>query len=500
MKKFFTFCVALFFAAYAGSTFAASTVTLGVAEDVGSGDGWELQLNAAGTAFEYVLTDGADVTFTDYSEYETIIVPEGVSAKVTLSNAHILYNYGSPFVVKGNATIVLDGDNSLIVGNCLLPYAGIEVEDPASVTIKGDGTLRAYGAGTNGQNSGAYGGGAGIGASTGAAGSPKQAGTINIEGGVIIAQGGYNSCSIGGGYYGNNGAINISGGIIVAESIGGGSHMRDIATRYPINISGGVIYCTYALSAKVPSQDPISPLTITGNSVIFLGSNEVGNSVFESNSGSVVREGNTLEAPAKVYCGWSTYEGEGDDQIEIKHGVTVTGGGWFDVRDGGRDATHPAALTVSIELIDDIEIPAGTTLIVPSLDTPDGADIVDVYIDDADGSATIHNYGTIYANVYGTITEGTEGTIIGGDTYGEINASVTAIATPKVSAVEDVYYANGSVVVKAPAVKSVSVISLSGQTLLRTSKTSFSVESLPKGAYVVAVATANGSIVKKIVK
>lgn len=155
----------------------------------------------------YTAKDGDVLTGTLSGNYK-ISIADG--ATVTLKNVTIAgtdsrsYEWAGINCV-GNATIVLEGENS--VKGFDYHYPGIHVPKSSTLTIKGDGSLTAT---SNGD-------GAGIGA-----GMYVPCGNIIIEGGTITATGGrYDGyAGIGGGYEGTCGNITIKGGTVTAT----GSH------------------------------------------------------------------------------------------------------------------------------------------------------------------------------------------------------------------------------------------------------------------------------------
>lgn len=145
----------------------------------------------------------------------------------------------------GNATINLaDGTTNNVRGMCgtYNDYSGIfvphndtgEGDDEYTLTIRGTGTLNAFG----GQNS------AGIGAN-----SRYDSGNIVIAGGIINATGGGNAAGIGSSYVSTSdrnytcGNITISGGTVTAT---GGCYAAGIGSAHiggcgKININGGTV-------------------------------------------------------------------------------------------------------------------------------------------------------------------------------------------------------------------------------------------------------------------
>jgi hypothetical protein len=535
MKKIFTLFAAIVFAVtFATQAYAGEPVELGV--ETGEslpklGDGWILDWNAEATGYVYTIQDGADVTFTGETDYEQIYIQPGATAHVTLKDAHILYQYGIPFVVGdeetgGKVTLTIEGENSVIVGDGLLARPAIAVLGEAEIVIEGTGTLRAYGSGTNGQTAtkgdnagvtGEYGGGAGIGGYGTKESGYHAAGTITINSGTVYAQGGYNAASIGGGY--GNGAvpafkaITINGGSVLAYTIGGGSHAGECG---PLIINGGTVICTYSLGLQVPSQgdSKLTKVEINNNAVVFIANCEIHNIVYDSEG-----ERNTyypewldiitVAETASVYTSFDeviTDEATSETHT-VDHFIRIEDVTQFDFRNPDRDALNPADLSATIyfgwvgkgseetdysselatlEMKKDFILPAGAVLTLPPTVLFQG------------NGHTVYSAGTIYGNSDSDMT-------INGDLYGEFKNTVFAVynSIAKVgSADAKVYAANNSLVVEGKGVTGVTVYSLSGQALIKKAYTGtpVSLEQLAKGAYVVRVDTANGALVKKILK
>lgn len=187
-----------------------------------------------------------DATITGSSTTNVIQV-SGVEATITIRNLDIqIPNTDEtstnwiPAIRLGNGAklnLILEGKNTLKGGNM---RAAIEVLEGCTLTISGDGSLKATG-----------GGGAGIGASRMKNGS---LGTIEINGGNIEAYGGGMAAGIGGSVdSGNNiegdvvvggkGTIVINNGTVYAKG-GHGRYKRDIRTVYGgAGIGGGAYGC-----------------------------------------------------------------------------------------------------------------------------------------------------------------------------------------------------------------------------------------------------------------
>ena len=185
-------------------------------------------------------------TFVDDDNNRYIQIADG--ATVTLRDATIHNSWAIGLYPLGDATIILEGENTVSSGEGIPGInAAYNFDDssPYTLTIKGSGSLTATG------GEGEY-GGPGIGTSRGDA-----CGNIVIEGGTIIANGGTGSPGIGGGVimwdvpkYGditiNGGNVTATGGA-GAAGIGSGTayDLLDITTCCGnITINGGNVTAT----------------------------------------------------------------------------------------------------------------------------------------------------------------------------------------------------------------------------------------------------------------
>lgn len=178
-----------------------------------------------------------DATITGSSTTHVILV-NGVEATITISdldiqipidnNATTATNW-KPAIRLGDGAklnLILEGKNTLKGGDMC---AAIEVPEGCTLTISGEGSLKATG-----------GVGAGIGASSMRKGS---LGRIEINGGDIEAYGSGMAAGIGGGLEGGIGTIIINGGTVYAKG-GYGSYPRDINHVYGgAGIGGGAFGC-----------------------------------------------------------------------------------------------------------------------------------------------------------------------------------------------------------------------------------------------------------------
>lgn len=172
------------------------------------------------------------------SSTTNVILVNGVEATITISNLDIQIplvkndETASTWVpairlVNGaKLNLILEGENTLKGGDMC---AAIEVPEGCTLTISGEGSLKATG-----------GEGAGIGASSRRNGT---LGTIVIDGGDIKAYGGGMAAGIGGSAEGGSGTIIINDGTVYAMG-GHGSYYKDIKNVYGgAGIGGGPYGC-----------------------------------------------------------------------------------------------------------------------------------------------------------------------------------------------------------------------------------------------------------------
>ena len=178
-----------------------------------------------------------DATITGSSTTHNILV-NGVEATITISdldiqipidnNATTATNWIPAIRLANgaNLNLILEGKNTLKGGDMC---AAIDVPEGCTLTISGEGSLKATG-----------GVGAGIGASRMRKGS---LGRIEINGGNIEAYGSGMAAGIGGGLEGGIGTIVINGGTVYAKG-GHGSYPKDIKNVYGgAGIGGGPFGC-----------------------------------------------------------------------------------------------------------------------------------------------------------------------------------------------------------------------------------------------------------------
>ena len=178
-----------------------------------------------------------DATITGSSTTNVILV-SGVEATITISdldiripidkNATTASNWIPAIRLANgaNLNLILEGENTLKGGDMC---AAIDVPEGCTLTIRGEGSLKATG-----------GVGAGIGASSMRKGS---LGKIEINGGNIKAYGSGMAAGIGGSVEGGIGTIVINGGTVYAKG-GHGSYPKDINHVYGgAGIGGGAYGC-----------------------------------------------------------------------------------------------------------------------------------------------------------------------------------------------------------------------------------------------------------------
>ena len=178
-----------------------------------------------------------DATITGSSTTHVILV-NGVEATITISDLDIQIPIDNNATTASNwipairlangakLNLILEGKNTLKGGDMC---AAIDVPEGCTLTISGEGSLKATG-----------GVGAGIGASSMRKGS---LGRIEINGGNIEAYGSGMAAGIGGGLEGGIGTIVINGGTVYAKG-GYGSYPKDINHVYGgAGIGGGPFGC-----------------------------------------------------------------------------------------------------------------------------------------------------------------------------------------------------------------------------------------------------------------
>ena len=250
---------------------------------------WAAEKSLNGISADYTAQDGETLAGNLVGNHK-ISIADG--ATVTLKDATISLGSGAEYAgitCVGSATIVLEGENSVMGGieDDMGTYPGIYVPDGSTLTIKGTGSLSA-----SCNISAQYGGvAAGIGA-----GYQIACGNIVIAGGTITAVGGYNAAAIGGGGLGNCGYITVEAGTVTAN---GGDYAAAIgsgtgSTCGNISITGGKVTATggengagigsgaYGSCISVTIQDTVTKVTATKGKGA---PNSIGVSLVDTNEG-----------------------------------------------------------------------------------------------------------------------------------------------------------------------------------------------------------------------
>ena len=280
------------------------------------------------------LHDGANVTVSTVNQsHDKIVVDSDATVSLTLDGVELVTD-DSPVVVAAGSklTLTINGEN--LVWSNSGSGAGIEVR--GELVINGEGQLSAI-ADDSGWSAGigaryeqtepyhitiesgsitATGGawGAGVG---GSMTDTHEDSTVIINGGNVEAVGGAWGAGIGGGYTNNGGIIQINGGYVVAcggyncANIGGGGYGGGGGK---ITINGGVVDATNGYMGIGNGSGNYQgnhvgddSFTATGNAVIFTNSisdkrNETTWSgvIFQGNTGSVYGENVTIESDVTI--------------------------------------------------------------------------------------------------------------------------------------------------------------------------------------------------------
>ncbi|GAB6394429.1 MAG: Ig-like domain-containing protein [Bacteroidales bacterium] len=402
------------------------------------------------------ITANGNYTVTGTTTANRIVINKDVTATITLNNANIHSATASPFALSSDTiaggkgsqvTLILSGTNELVTTEVF--SAGLTVEDSAKLTIEGNGSLLAQGAGWNespfdyGQENGGAGigggnrksagiiiinsgivtatGGAlgtGIGGGFAADGSNititggtitatggeggagigggwyGSGGNITITGGMINVTGGQYAAGIGGGCYGNGGSITIREGVVVAVSLGGQGDPAGIgggkeANAGTINITGGTVY---ASGSTGPGPGIGGGARATGGVINITGGTVIADEIGIGNSNGTTQTNisgaNTVVLSLSINTtifGGATVLNGNNVNISITTGDTVA------------DVTLNAALT----------IPSGATLIVPA------GIVFDVNNKALTNNGIIREYGSIK----------NKGSLTGNQALGAIQAS-----------------------------------------------------------------------------
>ncbi len=257
----------------------------------------------------------------------TIKAEQGATAEVTLKDVNINASGAAAVSTdgKGDVTIELDGDNTVVSG---ASHAGVEKNNNGSLTITdtdNNGSLTAQG--------GTY--GAGIGG-----GSGDNVTNITISGGKVIANGGTNGAGIGSGSYTastNVSNIKIEGGEVKATGgsnaagIGGGA----FGTGTDITISGGTVEATgddYGAGIGGGYNGDGNGITISGGTVKATGG-KCGAGIGSGALGKAYSDTLTVSGDAEV----KVQGGKADDNSNNNYGpgASIGGGGYYTEKSGG---------------------------------------------------------------------------------------------------------------------------------------------------------------------
>ena len=298
-------------------------------------NGYSLSLKMAQGAHLAALTgdftakSGDMLTGTLNGSTQPYKISIAADATVTLDGATIngvsnfSYNWAG-INCEGNATIILkDGSTNTVTG-FYEDYPGIHVLSGSTLTIQGDGSLKA--------SSNSY--GAGIGG-----GTDINCGNIEIKGGTITAIGGSDrGAGIGSGFTGSCGTITISGGTVTATGgdggagIGSGYYESHCGT---ITISGGTVTATGgdggAGIGSGYSSSSCGNITISGGTVKATGSGDgagIGSGYSSSSCGDITITAGVTKVTATKGSGYAQSIGSGFNgscgAVSIASGANVT--------------------------------------------------------------------------------------------------------------------------------------------------------------------------------
>ena len=234
---------------------------------------------------DYTFKDGDVLTGTLDGTKTVIKLSVAPDAKVILSGAQILAEDQGQFVNKwagltclGNATIILDGENTVRSFNRMYPCIQAGPEG-SKLIITGDGKLT-----TEGSSS------AGIGSL-----SSIACGDIEIQGGDLTLKDSH--VSIGSGTYAPCGNITITGGTITAQGreVGIGSRYRGSCGN--IIITGGTISTQGGYVGIGSMRSSCGNITITGGTITAQGGEVgIGSSRDKCSCGDITITGGTITA------------------------------------------------------------------------------------------------------------------------------------------------------------------------------------------------------------
>jgi hypothetical protein len=415
-------------------------------------------VSASGNGYTFnnhvvTITQSGSYTLTGKTTANRVVVLSNVVATITLRDVSIESFTDSPFRLSedgttgSEVTLLLEGTNRLVTTNVF--SAGLTVEGKAKLTIAGNGSLMAQGAGKDAEpyGFGDENGGAGIGA-----GDEKVAGTIIINSGTITAQGGTLAAGIGSGdswgHYRasneqitpvNSGVIIINGGHITAmggeQGAGIGAGACGSADNIIINggtvrattvvaacgigagflgeggnvtINGGVVSAftpggTYDPAGIGGSRRGAGTIRIAGGTVYASSGTGPGiGGGSRTTKGSISIAGGAVVADA---VGIGAYNGKtetsiwGQNTIVLSQSINTAKYNGATVLTGNHVAVNDYSNNVALKA--DFTIPAGSTLAVPEGTT------FDIVNNTVTNYGTITNYGTFNCSNGSLINHGT---------------------------------------------------------------------------------------------
>ncbi|WP_449240950.1 X2-like carbohydrate binding domain-containing protein [Desulfoscipio gibsoniae] len=234
----------------------------------------------------------------------------GTGVNLTLNNVTINHNSCALSFTGAGNTLTLVGASSLQSG---YEQPGVKVEGATELTIRGNGSLSAYG--------GKY--SAGI-------GSLGSGGVITIDGGTVTATGGEYGAGIGGGSLGSGGVITIDGGTVTAT---GGENGAGIGGGYrgsggKITIKKGKVTAndgSFAAGIGGGGSGGGGTITITGGEVTATSGSNSGGAGIGGGGGSVGGNGGTITiSGGKVTATGGGYGGAGIGGGRGRGGGTIT--------------------------------------------------------------------------------------------------------------------------------------------------------------------------------
>ena len=338
------------------------------------------------------IKDSANLTISGTTTEDKIVVPDGVTANITLSDANIDVSgrddaYAFEVAGNGICNLTLAGTNKL---KSSARKAALQVQSNATLTIMQEsvGSLDA----TGGSNAGAgIGGGGGItigggtvqatGGNEGVGGKGGAgiggSGNITINSGTVTASGGNGGDGGGAGIGGggdaidNTATVTITGGTVFANGTNGGAgigggHGGKGGT---ITISGGVVTpvgnSTSGIGGGFRNESDVNFSTgDDGNAIIF---GSIGNTtnqatwkgvLFLDKDNTIWTTADTATLPVDVSLGWLSIKIPNGKTLNLTNGATLT---------NRATSTVDGTLNISDGVLDNygtIDVPVGGKFIV----------------------------------------------------------------------------------------------------------------------------------------